>query len=267
MRTAPIYKIPFTVRLGELTSFAAGTPLFGGLGPLYGSVLLLLLTANLVLLARGHLAVIPWTLAAALIAAVSLLNPEAWWMRLAPQFWLVPLCLLVPLYYGTSLPSRAVRVVALAALLLNVGMVAGVHLGVCGAKAIDFKRQVEALQEVSQEHTLEVTPPFPFSPDQMNELTRTQQEQIPLHKNFGPAALLRLRRAGLEFQEAARPSCDSPLQMVGYGQPGSGRTMRVCLADAPGKSIDATTLTDVLRDLRDGRIPLSQALRQFFRML
>jgi hypothetical protein len=82
---------PFEQRsLTEFAQFATSSDLrIGGFGPLFG--LILLLTLILWLLPAGAKTDrAPFAAVAAGIILATLLNPEAWWARYAPQLWLLP---------------------------------------------------------------------------------------------------------------------------------------------------------------------------------
>ena len=136
--TGPSLKIPFSVHKSEISAFFDPYVDIGGLGPLFGGVLILSVVCTLWAVyvfwlqvasskagtffpdekRASRSAFIPAMLAALLIAFTTLLNSEAWMARLTPQFWLLPIILLfgVLVLPGTS---KWPAVAGTAALLLN----------------------------------------------------------------------------------------------------------------------------------------------------
>ena len=89
-------KFPFWFNRRELSVFEDLTPdaRAGGFGPLFGGCLLLALASlGMILLGRAPP---PATLFPVVPALLSVSLTQTWWARWAPQGWLLPLCLLLP---------------------------------------------------------------------------------------------------------------------------------------------------------------------------
>ena len=120
-------KLPGAVDRSELGAWWKGDTRIGGLGPLYGALLLL---GAVVLL--SWLALSPRdTLARACVGAVVVLvasvfiHSEGWWARYAPQAWLIPLAVVV-MAVGSSRPSIRAMAGGLAVVaLLNIVLLTG----------------------------------------------------------------------------------------------------------------------------------------------
>jgi len=90
----PILKIPFTVSPHEFSAFFNPYVKMGGFGPFFGGILLLSLVVGLITVRISkEVALYSWLMALAIVA-ITFINPEAWWVRLAPQMWLTPIVLL-----------------------------------------------------------------------------------------------------------------------------------------------------------------------------
>ena len=148
-QTRPRLRPPFLFSPRELRAFASWDVRFGGFGPLFSGALLIALPflSFLVLRAGPHRA--PALVLLAAIGGMVAINPEAWWARLAPQAWLVPVGAAL---LGASFPSRPIRRVAsgLAALLLvNVALVAAPYLFGQALFSASLLSQLAGLREVS----------------------------------------------------------------------------------------------------------------------
>jgi hypothetical protein len=89
-------KFPFWFNRRELSVFEDLTPdaRAGGFGPLFGGCLLLALASlGMILLGRAPP---PATLFPVVPVLLSVSLTQTWWARWAPQGWLLPLCLLLP---------------------------------------------------------------------------------------------------------------------------------------------------------------------------
>ncbi|MCP5106269.1 MAG: hypothetical protein GY950_22980, partial [bacterium] len=95
----PRLKMPLSIDDSEMTAFNNVDARYGGFGPLFGTVLLIMISAIPLLFKAKRLIILYTLIAAAIILISTLLNPEAWWARLAPQLWLLPVTFLVSFYY------------------------------------------------------------------------------------------------------------------------------------------------------------------------
>jgi len=119
----PRLKLPFSIGATEMGAFNRGEVRYGGFGPLFGSVLFFIVVALVLVLilikARKLVLLFTFIPAAVLLISV-LLNPQAWWAKLAPQLWLLPITFIITFYYiGREEKMNYIRGFALSILLLN----------------------------------------------------------------------------------------------------------------------------------------------------
>jgi hypothetical protein len=185
----PRWKAPFTVSKGELYIFFNTEPRYGGFGPLFGSVLAVTLVGYL--FAARVMARRVWTAGAALallMALSALLNPEAWWARLSPQLWLVPLILLSAVALGALGWVRRAAAILVLLLLGNSALVAALSWGRAVEKNLAFRTQLARLQTYAASGPVEVT----------------------THPSFRMTTERRLRSWSIDYRRAERPSCPTP---------------------------------------------------------
>jgi hypothetical protein len=158
-KSMPQWKLPFTLaNKGELYIFFNTEPRYGGFGPLFGSILLSVLV--LYVLVRRAVKPKVWGMGAGLAVLIFLSvlpNPEAWWARLAPQLWLVPVILLTALALGASKWPRRIAATLVLLLLGNSTLVAGLNWGRAVEKNLSFRGQMDNLQIISPSDPLEIT--------------------------------------------------------------------------------------------------------------
>ncbi len=119
---APALKIPFALRPAELAPFAYGADVrIGGFGPWFSGICALAIAVLSALLFRGGQAA-ALLFCAALMLTV-LINPEAWWARYAPQFWLIPAVLAFAALKNSSLFLRSVGAALLTVMMVNIVLV------------------------------------------------------------------------------------------------------------------------------------------------
>ena len=186
----PRWKPPFTVSKDELYVFFNTEPRYGGFGPLFGSALLLALPVFV--LARTKTRQAPWRVGAYLalaVGAAALLNPEAWWARLSPQIWLVPVVLATALVVGAVGWPRRAAAFLIAVLLANAILVAGLNWSRAAGKSLDFRTQIGQLRAASAAGPLEVT----------------------IHPTFRMITEHRLRRQSIIYTLVPVPKCAQPI--------------------------------------------------------
>lgn len=147
----PRLKIPFTVHKDELAVFKVQDARYGGFGPLFGSIILLIIPAAFVILFKAKRWV-SWILFiyAAMIVLSTLINPEAWWARLSPQLWLLPLTFIVSFYYLPGKYWKYAGGVMMSLLLLNSMLVMIEHTTYTLNMNRQFKQQMAVLSEESR---------------------------------------------------------------------------------------------------------------------
>lgn len=147
---APSWKIPFTISLGEILSYVAPDVHLAGWGVFFSGVLLASIAMYLGL--RGWRSAPAASFAAGAVLLTVLINPYAWWARLAPQLALVPVFLLVPWLLDerreTQLWVRRLAAVLCVLMILDGGMDAGLAVF---ASALQTSRLHRKLAQVARE--------------------------------------------------------------------------------------------------------------------
>jgi hypothetical protein len=153
----PQLKIPFSIHGIELNAFKYEDPRYGGFGPLFGSVLLLVTItvmagALVLLLFKSKRIILTDTLiAVAVILLSTLINPEAWWARLSPQLWLLPIIFIAASYYlGGKKFTPYLRGVAIFLLLFNCFIILYTYTGHRLKLNQLFKGQMHWMAKISQ---------------------------------------------------------------------------------------------------------------------
>jgi len=188
-KSMPQWKVPFTIAKQELYIFFNTEPRYGGFGPLFGPLFLVVVIVYF--LARSGIERKVWNMGAALAVLVILSmlpNPEAWWARLAPQLWLVPLILISVLALGAPGWPRRTAAALMLLLLANSLLVAALNLGRAAEKNLAFREQIVSLQEITSSGPLEISTDPRF---------RMVTEQ-------------RLRARAIPYQLVVEPSCADP---------------------------------------------------------
>jgi len=189
-----VLRVPFTMTQDNYTSRFQGADIrLGGWGVLFsGALTLSLLGLPLLFFVPGK----PRNIGLALLGAVAvsvLVNPEAWWARFAPQWYLVALIPGALLLFGTRLPVRAFGLVIVLVLLINSSLVANTYY--------PFNKKVTA---------------------ELNEyLTVIADTNLPITVYFGafPSNRIRLQEAGISYQAVESPiqlRCKQPHSIFAY---------------------------------------------------
>ncbi|MBP2628760.1 MAG: hypothetical protein H6Q68_3471 [Firmicutes bacterium] len=117
-------KMPFTVELTELRPFVYGADIrIGGFGPWFsGIVVIALIILLLMFVFRTKDNMCGVGLFASIMLSV-LINPEAWWARYVPQFWLAPIIIAAVASSDAKKIVRYLGVVLAGAVIINIGLV------------------------------------------------------------------------------------------------------------------------------------------------
>ncbi len=147
----PKYKPPFKISNSDLLSLTYADTRYAGFGPLFSGVLILSILPLLTLpytFSRAALFYI--SLAFATLAATLLINPEAWWARLAPQFWLMPLLAITVIALGSkhSIKLWLARLI-LALMLINSSLILLYNIRYSHARTSEMAAMLDRLYHAS----------------------------------------------------------------------------------------------------------------------
>ncbi len=194
MKSMPVIKVPFTVSAYEFEHLGTASVRYGGMGPLYGGVLILLPLAAF-LAWRGAR---PWAKAGlaltGLILTSALTIPETWFSRFVPQIWLFALIWLVILWWGVK--GRGRKLAQVLALLIGLALVAD--------QAIVLAGNYVEWEEVNQ-----------VFDRQVKELKQASRENKVTVKGGWNAVKNRLDSTGLEFEWVSELTCRDPQRIAG----------------------------------------------------
>jgi hypothetical protein len=207
-KSMPEWKIPFTVSKSEMYIFFNTEPRYGGFGPFFGGILAVTLLVYMVA-ARATKAE-QWKAGGGIAVLVMLSvmpNPEAWWARLAPQLWLVPVILIAALVAGASSWPRKVAAAMTVLLLANSALVAALNWGRATEKNLVFREQMAELRAMSSSAPL----------------------QLSADPRFRMVTEHRLSAGALSYQLMEQVSCKNPLRFSYPNQPASAQAV-ACLA-------------------------------------
>lgn len=150
--TGTSIKIPLTMTRKELVAYWAPDTRVAGMGPLFGGALLIAFPLAVALVVPQRLRVDLRARFAALglmiVAVTVLANGEAWWARLAPQLWLLPVIVVAAaLLADATRPLRLAGWLLAGLLMVNVAIVGGMGL----SRQVEMTRyKHELLADLSQ---------------------------------------------------------------------------------------------------------------------
>jgi hypothetical protein len=164
---------------------------FSGFGPLYSGILII--AFGLAILVRGRLA---WIVIAG-IACSMFIVPTAWWARLTPQGWWLPLAVLIPVCIRGK--SRVVEAIATAALILML-FNASLKLQAVTQHQRDItQRKAEVITQIAAEsHTVAIA-----------------TSVGPNARAFYFTNRRRLLDRSIDFVETQDRTCEKPLRLDG----------------------------------------------------
>jgi hypothetical protein len=185
---------PFTLTQdANIRTFSGADIRLGGWGVLFsGALTLAVLALPLLLFVPGPTRTAGLVILGALVASV-LVNPESWWARFAPQWYLVALVPAAMLQLARRLSARFVGLVITLVLLVNSGLVAYAYFPKQKADTAD-------LQEY---------------------LGLVKGTDMPIIVYFGafPSNSVRLKEAGIPFQAVTQTEhlpCRAPHEIFAY---------------------------------------------------
>jgi hypothetical protein len=184
--TAWEWKIPFFIDKSELMALTGADARYAGLGPLYSGALVLAILLVIFMtkaLAATELKV--FALLLAILGVTIFINPEAWWARLSPQLWLLPL---IPVVVTVSNPARWkpwFGVLVVAVMLANSLMVGLYNVKYAIDRSAEFTDLFQQLREVSKSDPIEIT----------------------LSKSYHVATTQRLEQNGVSYRSVVMLDC------------------------------------------------------------
>ena len=151
IKQMPRLKIPFTVNGPELVVFIGPDTRYGGFGPFFGPGLLLVITFVPLFFKLKRVILVYTLIAVAVVLISTLINPEAWWARLSPQLWLLPMIFISASYYSKKNKSiKYWRCFVICLLVINCSIIlfknTGHHLKVTRL----FKNQMSWMANTAQ---------------------------------------------------------------------------------------------------------------------
>ena len=184
------YKIPFTFSKEEL-QFARNTDTrVAGFGPLFGGIMILLLIICIVhfrkiIKAPGFM---PLIFLLAVITLSIFINPETFWARYIPQYWFIPLIILLFMYINKI--KSVLIYIMLGLYLINSGIVAVASAEAIYSTKTAQDQQLENLKELSKDNTLYVN-------IQYYSGNRTK-----------------FKERGIEYVEVQATTCENPIRLA-----------------------------------------------------
>lgn len=116
-------KIPFSISGNELSAIMHPDIRISGFGPYFSGITLLALLGFIVYLLRRKQTTIERILCFIILSLVfsTIINPEFWWARFSPQFWLVPIVIAMILYLNKkSLVLKYFSLVTISIIFISI---------------------------------------------------------------------------------------------------------------------------------------------------
>lgn len=150
-------KIPFTVTGDEIKESIKVDTRVAGFGPLFSGVIILVILA---LAKNTHLLFNRKNIYYGIVFGILLLsvviNPEPWWARYIPQFWLIPVVILVLLAANYFKQNKWILYVTLTVFLLNGLLISGNSFKNTLENQNKIEKQLEILQEYSKNEEIAI---------------------------------------------------------------------------------------------------------------
>lgn len=201
----PSPKPPFAISKQEIYAFFGPGARYAGLGPLFGGAVVLGALGCLIAGWRAggkHLA--PTAAIVVLVTLSAVPNPEMWLARLTPQWWLIAVATLIPLF---AINDKWIRIFSwgtAVALALNIALVSSATMYASVNHTANFKRMVNSFRDALPGH--EAIWLFP--------------------EDFAFVYRRRLQEMGLRYRENATITCADWIE-IGYPRV---KPARVCRA-------------------------------------
>lgn len=157
----PQLKFPFTFDNEEIRTLGTTSLRYGGFGPLFSGVLLLLPWAAC-LISRSTLRRFTVGLVlSAVVLGMTLMFPDPWYFRLVPQVWILPLIWITLLLMSSGRSARWLSSTMLVLLLVNQSMFLHTNIKNRRADEASFNRQIAAMVLAATDGPLQVIAPWP----------------------------------------------------------------------------------------------------------
>ena len=184
------YKKPFTLTKQELQFARNPDTRVGGFGPLFGGIIILLFVVCIVHFRKIIKAPGIMTLVF-LLAVISLsifINPETFWARYIPQYWFIPLIILIFMYIN-NIKSVLINIMLLV-YLINIGIVATSTAELTYSNKTAQDRELENFMELSKDNTLYI--------------------------NFGSFTgnRMKFQERGIDYVEVPATACENPIRLT-----------------------------------------------------
>lgn len=171
----PRIKIPGEIKKQELLIAMSEDPRIGGFGPWFNIVFLLGLASLVVAAKKKIFSKIEWLLLVGILTSV-LLNPECWWARYAPQFYLFPILTLLFFIYRRNCSYRWC-VILLLPVIINILLVAAPVLAKQVVFEYRFSRDMNKIERAANETGCPI--PVVFTDFSVDRITCFEQRGIP----------------------------------------------------------------------------------------
>lgn len=151
----PQTKLPVSIQDDEVFYSSAVDTRIGGFGPLFGLIIILtysLLLISLMKINKKELSILIIIISVIMFSV--LINSETWWARYIPQFWLVPLIILV-FYLKEGINRLFIYLISLV-FIVNISLVFYQSSSNLIEKQKELKEQIEELKELSENKPIKV---------------------------------------------------------------------------------------------------------------
>lgn len=115
-----VSKFPLSISNNELIQLVNPDTRIGGFGPLFGAVLLVSIIGLILVTTKKFVRNQSILFVISLIVLISvLINPETWWARYVPQFWLLPVLFIIMMDRFTGKKVKIISILTLCLILVN----------------------------------------------------------------------------------------------------------------------------------------------------
>ncbi len=152
-------KFPLSVSRRELIQYEVPDIRVGGFGPWFGAAALMAMVIWFLIFFSNKMLGTTILLVGVLIAFTALINPETWWARYAPQWWLVVVLVMCAGLISQLKYARLFSYILLLVLALNIAMVASSNLS---KNALITWRTKQTFSELARQGETVLIYDYPF---------------------------------------------------------------------------------------------------------